>query len=120
MLNISNCWNTSLLFKTSDLQDVDEARKELFCQKGKPMERLPPTQDALLQHSKRVAYHAGIWCTSEHSEQHAPTPEGWVYIVVTKNIFILFLKPENVCLDTKIVILSDLEAEISVSVIFYS
>ena len=63
--------------KTSDLQDVDEARKDQFCQKGKPMERLPPTQDALLQHSKRVAYQAGIWCTSEHSEQHAPTPEGW-------------------------------------------
>ena len=30
----------------------------------------------LLQHSKR-AYQAGIWCTSEHSEQHASTPEGW-------------------------------------------
>ena len=30
--------------KTSDLQDVDEARKELFCQKGKPMERLPLTK----------------------------------------------------------------------------
>ena len=44
-----------------------------------------------------------------------------IYIVVTKkNIFILFLDPENVCLDTKIVILSDLEAEILVSVVFYS
>ena len=63
--------------KTSDLQHVDEARKELFCQKEKTMERLPPTQDALLQHLKRVAYQAGIWCTSEQSEQHAPTPEGW-------------------------------------------
>ena len=62
--------------KTSDLQHVDEARK-LFCQKEKTMERLPPTQDALLQHLKRVAYQAGIWCTSEQSEQHAPTPEGW-------------------------------------------
>ena len=67
---------TAVLYDmTSYLQDVDEARKELFCQKGKPMERLPPTQDALLQHSKRVAYQAGIWCTSEHSEQHAPTPK---------------------------------------------
>ncbi len=41
------------------------------------MERLPPIQDALLQHSKSVAYQAGIWCTSEQKEQHAPTPEGW-------------------------------------------
>ena len=41
------------------------------------MERLPPTQDALLQHTKRVAFQAGIWYTSEQIEQHAPTPEGW-------------------------------------------
>ena len=46
--------------KTSSLERVDEARKEFFCQKGKTMERLPPTQDALLQHMKRVAYQAGI------------------------------------------------------------
>ena len=36
-----------------------------------------PTQDALLQHTKRVAYQAGIRSTSEQSEQHAPTPDGW-------------------------------------------
>ena len=63
--------------KTSELQHVDEARKEQFCQKGKTMERLPPTQDALLQHTKRAVYQAGIWCTSELSEQHIPTPEDW-------------------------------------------
>ena len=63
--------------KTSSLECVDEARKEIFCQKGKTMERLPPTQDALLQHLKRVAYQAGVWCTSEQSEQHTPPPEGW-------------------------------------------
>ena len=39
--------------KTSSLHYIDEARKEQFCQKGKIMERLPPTQDALLQHTKR-------------------------------------------------------------------
>ncbi len=63
--------------KASDLEHVDEARKELFCQKGKTMETLPPSQDALLQHCKRVAYQSGIWCTSEQSEQHAPSPDGW-------------------------------------------
>ena len=63
--------------KTNNLQSVDEATRVFFCQKGKTMERLPPTQNALLQHSKRVAYQAGIWCTSEQSEQNAPTPEGW-------------------------------------------
>ena len=33
--------------KTSDLQHVNDARKELFCQKGKTMERLPPTQNSI-------------------------------------------------------------------------
>ena len=63
--------------KTSDLQHVNEARQEMFCQKEKSMERLPPTQDALLQHTKRAAYQAGIWCTSDQIEQHVPSPEYW-------------------------------------------
>ncbi|KAG1662386.1 hypothetical protein GQR58_020959 [Nymphon striatum] len=44
--------------KTSSLDSVDEARKELFCQKGRSMENIPPTQDALFQHVKRAAYQA--------------------------------------------------------------
>ncbi|CAG2058792.1 unnamed protein product, partial [Timema podura] len=40
------------------------------------MHKLPPTREVLLQHSKRVAYQSGIWCTSEHNVQHAPYPEG--------------------------------------------
>ena len=63
--------------KTSDLQHVNEARQEMFCQKEKSMERLPPTQDALMQHTKRAAYQAGIWCTSDQIEQHVPSPEYW-------------------------------------------
>lgn len=31
----------------------------------------------LLQHSKRAVYQAGIWCTSENSQQNAPNPEDW-------------------------------------------
>jgi len=79
MFHTSSYWNASVILydKTSDLEHVDEARKALYCQKGKTMDTIPPTQDALLQHSKRVAYQAGIWSTSEQSEQHAPTPEGW-------------------------------------------
>ena len=64
--------------KARKLQHVDESRKQLFSQKGKTMEQLPPTLDALLlQHLKRVAFEAGIQCTSEQKEQHAPAPEGW-------------------------------------------
>ena len=60
--------------KTSHLENVDEARKELFCQNNKTMQTIPPTQNAVLQHSKRAAYQAALSTTSDLSEQHA---EGW-------------------------------------------
>ena len=41
------------------------------------MGRLPPTQDALLQHARRATYQAGVWCTSEKAYQSLPSPEGW-------------------------------------------
>jgi len=59
--------------KNSDVEHVSEARKTLFCQKERKMEKL---QDALLQHAKRVAYQAGIWCSSNHSIFNAPSPVG--------------------------------------------
>lgn len=49
----------------------------MFCQKEKTMQTIPPTQDALLQHIRRVTYQGGIWSTCEKSEQNLPTPEGW-------------------------------------------
>ncbi|KAG0716270.1 hypothetical protein GWK47_010110 [Chionoecetes opilio] len=47
----------------------DEARKELFCQKNGTMETFP-NQQALLQHTKRAVYQAGIWTTC-----HMPTTD---------------------------------------------
>ena len=66
--------------KTSSQESVNEARRELFCQKKNNgnhstidnralLSMIPPTQDALLQHTKRVAYQAGIWTTSNLSLQ---------------------------------------------------
>ncbi|KAG1675721.1 Monocarboxylate transporter 12 [Nymphon striatum] len=63
--------------KTSSLDSVDEDRKELFCQKCRSMENIPPTQDALFQHVKRAAYQGGIWTTGEMIKQHRPLPDGW-------------------------------------------
>ena len=62
--------------KTSDLEFVDEARRELFCHKNRTMENIPPTQDAHLQHCKRVGYQAGIWTTSDMAQQQTPPPGG--------------------------------------------
>ena len=55
--------------RTSNLDSVNEARREMFCQKNRTMETIPPTQNALLQHCKRVAYQAGIWSTSDRANQ---------------------------------------------------
>ncbi|KAK5916101.1 hypothetical protein CesoFtcFv8_001633 [Champsocephalus esox] len=49
----------------------------MFCQKNRTMEHIPPTQDSLLQHLKRVAYQSGIWATSELTQQRTPSPEGY-------------------------------------------
>ena len=63
--------------KTSNQESVDEERRELFCQKKRQWTMFH--KDALLQHSKRVAYQAGIWATSDLAQQQTPTPErhGW-------------------------------------------
>ena len=63
--------------KTSNLEDVDEARMELFCQRSRSMENIPPTRDALLHHAKRAVYQASVWATSEQIQQNHPSPEIW-------------------------------------------
>ena len=45
--------------KTSTLHEVNKERKELFAHGSKSMENIPPTQAALLQHTKRATYQAG-------------------------------------------------------------
>ena len=73
--------------RTSSLKSINEARRVLFCQRSKTMETIPPTQDVLLQHCKRVAYQAGIWTTSNLVEQQTPSPEenGWTLDEDTKS-----------------------------------
>ena len=65
--------------KASASHSVNETRKELFCQRNTSMDRLPPTQNALLQHIRRAVYQAGVWTTSIHTLQVVPSPQdyGW-------------------------------------------
>ena len=59
--------------KTRSLKSVNEVLSELFCQKNMTMENIPPTQDALLQHSKCVACQDGILTKSslmQHQTKH--------------------------------------------------
>ena len=61
--------------RTSPLSPVNDAREELFCRKNRSVERIPPTKDALLQHTRRAVYQAGIWTTSMQTHQVIPSPQ---------------------------------------------
>ena len=65
--------------KTSNLESIDDARKEMFCQKNRTMESIPPTEDAFLQHSKQVIYQAGVRSISDMANVRIPSPQdfGW-------------------------------------------
>lgn len=62
--------------RSSWIESVNEARREMFCQQNKAMEYIPPTQSALLEHTKRAVYQASIWSTCD-LPQHLNTPEEW-------------------------------------------
>ncbi len=62
----------------SSQECVNEARKQLFTQKGRAMECLPPTQAALTQHIKRAAYQAGYcWSQMVIKVPELPSPNEW-------------------------------------------
>ena len=46
--------------KTSASSSVNETRRNLFYQKNRAMDKLPPTNNALLQHTRRAVFQAGI------------------------------------------------------------
>jgi len=52
--------------RASPLTSINQTRRELFCYKNHAMEKLPPTQDALLQHVRHAVFQAGTWTTSTH------------------------------------------------------
>ena len=65
--------------KTSTSLSINQTRRELFCLKNVTMERMPLTQNALLQHMKRAVYQASIWVTSTEVQEMIPSPSeyGW-------------------------------------------
>ena len=67
--------------KTSSLSLVNEAREELFCRKNRNVGNIPPTQNALLQHTKRSIYQAGIWTTSYLAHQVLPSPSEFAWSI---------------------------------------
>ena len=66
--------------RSSATTGVDEARLDLFAHKQRPYNSIPPTQAALREHAKRVAYQAGIiWgqATISNPDTSSPAEWGW-------------------------------------------
>ena len=63
--------------RTSDLTDINEARKQLFTRKSRSLESLPPTLAALEQHTKRVSYQSNCWNKSLIPDPNLPSPADW-------------------------------------------
>ena len=63
------CWIIVFYDETSTLESINEARRDLFCQKNKTMENIPLTHYALLQHTRRAVYQTGIWTINEFAQQ---------------------------------------------------
>ena len=68
--------------RTSDLSRVNDARKQLFAQKSRSLESIPPTQAALEQHLKRARYQCNCWnmCLSPDPQLPDPFDWGWTKV----------------------------------------
>jgi len=65
--------------RTSTCPSVNESRRIMYTRKNRAIENIPPTADALLQHSKRAALQAHVWqaCLSVTMPTYDPTKWGW-------------------------------------------
>ena len=58
--------------------EVNKLRKEMFTMGNKRLESLPPTKEALRQHTLRTAYQsAHVWGQCELAEPSYPSPKKW-------------------------------------------
>ena len=64
----------SMLHSPKSDGDVNLLRYKMFCQATN--ETLPPTQDSLIQHTKRAIYQTYIWRNALKAEPGLPSPTG--------------------------------------------
>jgi len=60
--------------QTSGIMNVNESRKYLFIQKAKSLENLPPTLEALKQHTKQAIYQSNCWNRTLLPQEELPNP----------------------------------------------
>lgn len=78
-----------LYSRTSQLTDVNEARKHLFSYCNRNLENIPPSRAALLQHVKRAAYQAGyVWGQTLEANPTLPSPSEWGWKLDSERIWV--------------------------------
>ena len=67
------------LYNTSTTSEVNVLRMNMFCQRSQDVQRIPPTQEALILHLQRAVYQASIWYTSHQPmlPEEDPSSFGW-------------------------------------------
>ncbi len=71
-------WCCSMTALVARSQAGRHVRKQLFTQKGRGIDGLPPIQAALIQHTKRAAYQAGCcWAQMMAAAPELPSPGDW-------------------------------------------
>ena len=65
--------------RASDIREVNDARKQLFAQKSRALDNIPPTQAALQQHTKRASLQANCLKQTLVLNPELPSPSdcGW-------------------------------------------
>ena len=65
--------------RTSDVLEINKARKELFTKKSRSLENLPPRQAALKEHTKRASLQGQSRIKATELDQPLPNPGdfGW-------------------------------------------
>ncbi|KAK0150015.1 hypothetical protein N1851_009250 [Merluccius polli] len=78
VISIVERFTILLYFRTSSQVNIDQARLELFTKKGRGMEQIPPTKEALVQHLKRAVYQGGhCWGQALEVAPNMPSPADW-------------------------------------------
>ena len=76
--------------RTSNLDNVNDARLELFTMNGRNIENIPPTQAALNQQVLRTSFQSGVWVKAIEYEQRIPSPDGWGWKLEDSNLIPLW------------------------------
>ena len=65
--------------RSSPCQNVNQCRRILYTRRNRSIENIPPTADALLQHTLRAALQAHIWteCLCPNAVNYSPADWGW-------------------------------------------